>query len=118
MRILVSNVTNNTLHMRRAHRERAVPLLPCERLHAKLPVHPFRRNSFHFPQYIRKAVRRSQPQQQMDVIRNSPDLFRNAIQFSHNPAKILVQPMAPFSNYKRQMISSPKYNMVMQAQVC
>ena len=63
-------------------------------------MHPAGRHRFHGADDVREAMRRTQTDEQMNVVVNAADSLRDSAEIAHDAAEIRVQPFAPRRNDK------------------
>lgn len=102
----------------RTHRESTVTFLPRKLTALNLIMHPNRRGLLQLPHEIRKAMRRLQSNQQMDVIRNAAHALAESSQTTDRSTEILVQTPTPRFGNQRHSIFGGKDDVVMQSEKC
>lgn len=87
MDLLLVNVSDHRIHIRRADGEQTVSALPRERANALL-LHPRRRTCLNLRDNFRRRSGRGQSHRNVDVICDSADPKAVAVQSAHSPGKI------------------------------
>lgn len=80
-------------------------------------MNPLRGRTFHSHQHIGEAVRGSEPDEQVDVIRGSADRFRYGAEGPQRPAQVSVKAPAPGFGNQRAAVLGADDHVVMKAQM-
>ncbi len=114
---LIGNIFFYRAAIGHAYRKGAVTRLPCEIFYTDAFVNPARRSLLDVLYECRQRVSRPQTDQQMNMIRSSPNRFRNPIRCADQTSQIFVQTRTPCVGDKGMPILRAEDNVEMQAQV-
>jgi uncharacterized protein YqjF (DUF2071 family) len=113
---LIKDVLLHACTRCRAHRERAISLLPRKFTQIDLVTHPQRRRFLQFAQEIRQAMRCPQSNKKVYVICHTADPLRDSTKAGHGATEVFVQSFAPRIGEQRRAVFCGKYDVVMQSE--
>jgi hypothetical protein len=77
-------------------------------------VHPTGRNRFELTENVSQSVRCAKPNEQVDMVGNTPDNFRNSIRFADNAAHVGMQLATPNWLDERLVVFCAEHDVVTQ----
>src|SRR5688572_260495 len=101
-----------------ADRKRPVALLPGESAPPETIRDPYRRSPLHFPENLGDGVRRSEPDQKMNVIGHASDGQRSRVERTDDTAEVRVDGRAPLRNQPRVAVFGCENDMAIEITVC
>ena len=108
------NIPAHRGQFRLPHREGPVAGLPCERASTEGLMNPFRTSAFHIANQIGETMRRSEAEQQVDMIQPSADAEGRRVRLPEDSAQHCVRSGPPFLRQPRFAIPGGKHHMDMQ----
>ena len=115
---LTGDVSDRVIHLRLPDRKRRISVLPCERTQfGKLPRNPFRRLPFQPLHPIAQGDRRRQPDQQVNMIVDSPDVPGLDPVGAANPAEVAPDLALDFRSDPWLAVLGGKHEMEMEGRV-